>query len=208
VTKSIPKESIVVATDHRGVREHAAIVEFLRKRGIKVVSCPHGGEADSYADVARKACYQIDKGLADSAVLIDQFGSAVASVANMFFGIVAMTASSPHMAYEITRKCNPDVLCIPAEDKDGKTVSSKEAVAIVKTWLDTEFLQDVPPQDRAKYEGRDDENRRLHLGIIDGLVSGHRRSPPRQHEQLPSGTSARPSTDMLGHYDECFEDGG
>lgn len=205
MTKSIAKQAIVVATDHRGAGTHEAIVRFLERRGKTVISCPHRDANDSYADIAREACYRIERGDADSAILIDQFGSAVASVANMFFGVVAMTASSAHMAYEITRKCNPDVLCVPAEDKDGQETSPKDAVAIVKAWLDTEFLQDVPRGDRAKYEGRDDENRRIHLGIIDGLVSGRRRAPQRQRESSKPSGSLRPSTDMLEHYDDCFE---
>lgn len=205
MTKSVPRKAIVVATDHRGAKIHGAVVRFLRERGIAVISLAHSGANDSYADIAKEACSYIEKGEADSAILIDQFGSAVASVANLFFGIVAMTAASPYMAREITRKCNPDVLCIPAEDKDGRPVSAKEAVAIAKAFLDTEFLQDVPAAQRAKYEGRDDENRRIHLGVIDSLIGGRRRVRQHRPEQAPSVSGARPAADMLGHYDDCFD---
>lgn len=204
MAKTISKVAIVVAADHRGKKIHGAVVRFLRGRGRTVIALAHTDENDSYADIAREACAHIERGTADSAILIDQFGSAVASVANMFFGTVAMTASSPHMAREIMRKCNPNVLCVPAEGKDGSEVSPREAVAIVKEWLDTEFLEGVPDADRRKYEGRDDENRRIHLGIIDGLITGHRRFPQRPAEP-GSSSSDRPATDMLRHYDECFD---
>ncbi|RJQ52095.1 MAG: hypothetical protein C4521_11185 [Actinobacteria bacterium] len=206
MTKSIAKDVVVVATDHRGKKIHGAVVRFLRGRGKQVISLPHMDENDSYADIARDACTYLERGNADSAVLIDQFGSAVASVANMFFGTVAMTAWSPHAAYEITRKCNPNVLCIPAEDGAGGKISPEQAVAIVEKWVDTEFLEGVPEAEHDKYEGRDDENRRIHLGIIDGLLSGRRRLPSRQIEPGDSTSSAKPTTDMLAHYDEYFEE--
>lgn len=203
MAKTVLKKAIVVASDHRGTKVHHAVVDFLRERGREVISLADTHENDSYADIVRAACAYIDRGLADSAVLIDQFGSAVASVANMFFGIVAMNASSPYMAHEITRKNNPDVLCIPSEGHEGGVVSGKRAVAIVKEWLDTEFLEDVPAAERAKYEGRDDENRRIHLGIIDGLI-GRRHVVEMQSRR--GGRPAGSATDILGHYDECFED--
>jgi len=109
------------------------------------------------------------------------------------------------MAREITRKNNPDVLCIPAEGHDGGDFSAERAVAIVSEWLDTEFLQDVPERDRPKYEGRDDENRRIHLGIIDGLI-GRRHFADSRADRSHGPSRAKAATDMLGHYDHCFED--
>ncbi len=203
MSKTVPKQAIVVAADHRGKKIHGAVIGYLRAQGRQVIPLVHTDEDDSYADIAREACAQVERGLADSAILIDQFGSAVASVANMFMGAVAMTASSPYMAREITRKCNPNVLCIPSEDKDGAELPPEEAVAIVSEWLQTEFLDGIPESERDKYEGRDEENRRIHLGIIDGLLMSHRRLSRRQTD---NSSSLRPALDMLEHYDSQFEE--
>ena len=184
--ETVSKEIIIAAADHSDIGgEHLkAIVKFLReqKRKVKKVFVEqHKSKDDSYVEIAETACSRIRRcitdinrqGCPDSAVLIDQFGTGMCSVANVFVGIIASVAWSPKIAYEVTRKNNPRVLCVPiytSENGELIELSPEYTVNIVNAWLNTEFLDGIRKKDQQKYIDREEANRRIHISSINNYL--------------------------------------
>jgi len=182
---TIPKKVIAVGADHtdRGHKIRSALASFLESSGRRVVLLDNNSPDDSYVRIAEEICRTIIMGrliasqdrsdIPDSAILIDQFGSAMSSVANVFKGITAAVTWGPDVAYEVTRKNNPAVLCIPTQTQGIgvlEEISPDYAIKIVEQWLNTEFLQDIPEKLRPRYILRQKENDRIHVSAIAQVV--------------------------------------
>jgi len=194
------KKRIVVAADHRGRSLQAPVIDFLEGRGIEVVSLIDTDEKDSYARIVQRLCRAIETREADSGIMLEQFGCASSDIASSFFAICSTPLLSEHMAYEITRKLNPRIICVAAEDAEGMRRIPEEVIATVSMWLDTSFLQDIPPEDRPRYERREAESRRIHLGSIGSFMA---RNTQREAMLAPLSTVGR-EADLLIHYDRVF----
>jgi len=186
---TVKKEFIAIGTDHtdQGNKIRNAIIEYLESQSRKVKAFDHQSEEDSYVKIAEAVCKEVTygqfrEGFPDSAILIDQFGSAMSSVANLFYKIIASVAWDPKVAYEITRKNNPNVLCLSTQavnNGDLVKISPEFAVSIVDTWLKTDFLQNILEDQHEKYIKRQLQSERIHIMALGATLSVLRTGPGR-----------------------------
>lgn len=127
---------IVVAADHNGVAMKRRITEWLRGHDHET---DDRGTNDNdtvvdYPDLCLDACREVLDGRADRAILVGGAGGGEMIVCNRLSGIRAALGYSVRTT-QISRTNNDsNVLILGAKVLDDDT-----AVAVVETWLATEF---------------------------------------------------------------------
>ena len=126
---------IALGSDHHGVELKSSLVEALTAEGHEAIDLgPNDSEAVDYPDFAAKVSAMVSDGSADNGVLICGSGVGMAITANKFPGVRAVNAHDQKEAEMSRLHNNANVIALGASRMDAP-----EAVAIVTTFLSTEF---------------------------------------------------------------------
>lgn len=127
--------NIAIAADHGGVDLKHAIVTHLQSTGHSVKDFGTNSEDSvDYADYANQVARGVSGGLFDRGILICKSGVGMCMAANRFHGVRGANVRTVEET-ETTREHNDaNVLCLGAGH-----VESKEALAMVGAFIETEF---------------------------------------------------------------------
>jgi ribose 5-phosphate isomerase B len=128
-------ERIPIASDHAGYELKERLGQVLAEMGYEVEDVgTHGPASTDYPDYAHPLAQAVSEGRVDRGVLLCGTGLGMSYAANRWAGVRAGVAWAPEIA-ELARKHNDaNVLVLPA-----RFVSEEDAIAILKTFLATEF---------------------------------------------------------------------
>ena len=125
--------SVVIASDHTGVKLRQTLVTFLRGRGLAVQDLGvDGPDPVDYPDVAASVGDLVARKEVDAGIVIDGAGIGSAIAANKIRGVRAVMATTETIARYSREHNGANVLTLGAT-----LVSLEEARAIVTTWLTT-----------------------------------------------------------------------
>jgi ribose 5-phosphate isomerase B len=154
---------VALASDHAGFSLKEEIKAQLTGDGHEVTDFGTGDEAPcDLVDFAYPAALAVGRGEVDRAIMVDGVGYGSAMIANRVRGVDAVVCQDPFCAGLARSHTDSNVLCI-----GGKLIGSALAVAVVETWLTTDFLGDDPKYARRVEKGR--EIARRHLRPLDEL---------------------------------------
>jgi len=154
---------IAFASDHAGFSLKEEIKDVLTDQGHEAVDFGTGDEeACDLADFAYPAALAVGRGEVERAVMVDGVGYGSAMIANRVLGVDAVVCQDPFCAGLARSHSDSNVLCI-----GGKIIGSALALAVVETWMTTDFLSDEPKY--ARRVGKAQEIARRHLRPLDGL---------------------------------------
>ena len=127
---------IAVGADHAGflLKEH--IKSWLRDRGFQVVDCgTHSTDSVDYPDYAAAVAAVVSEGVGASGVLVCGTGIGMAIAANKLPGVRAAVCGDVEAARLSREHNDANVLALGA-----RVTGPETAVAVVQTWLETDFL--------------------------------------------------------------------
>jgi ribose 5-phosphate isomerase B len=132
---STKKEVIPIASDHAGFELKQKLAGTLREMGYEVQDLGTTSEQSTdYPDFAHPLAREVSAGDVKRGVLLCGTGLGMSYVANRYPHVRAAVAWTPEVAALARQHNDANVLVLPA-----RFVSSDEAKAILKTWLDTPF---------------------------------------------------------------------
>lgn len=126
---------ISIASDHRGYRIKARLIQALSTAGFEV--CDEGTHSDQsvdYPDYARCVATKVSRGEADRGILICGTGIGMAITANKFVGVRAAPCYDEVMVEMSRRHNDVNILCLP-----GDMIGDRSIDELVIMWLQTEF---------------------------------------------------------------------
>lgn len=127
-----------VASDHAGFALKAEIIALLGERGHEVVDFgAFSTDAVDLPDTVYPAALAVGRAEVDRGIFIDGVGYGSALIANRVLGVTAVVCQDPFCAELARSHTDSNVLCL-----GGKIIGSALALAIVRTWLDTDFLDE------------------------------------------------------------------
>ena len=142
---------IAIASDHTGVALRAALVRYLRGRGLAVQDLGVDGHASvDYPDTASAVAKAVAHGEADAGIVIDGAGIGSAIAANKIRGIRAAMCTDETLARYSREHNGANVLALGSMLLDG----AEAAIRIVDVWIGT-------PMKEARYIRRLLKIRRL-----------------------------------------------
>ena len=126
---------IAIACDHGGFALKEEIKKYLISEGIEVIDLgTNSAESVDYPIYGKLCGEAVASGKADRGIACCSTGIGISMVANKVKGIRCSLCTDTHMA-EMTRKHNDaNILAL-----GGMTTGTDTALAITKTWLETEF---------------------------------------------------------------------
>ena len=128
-------ERIPIASDHAGFELKERLRSALSEMGFDVQDIgTHSTASTGYADYAHPLAEEVSNGEASRGVLLCGTGLGMSYTANRYPGVRAAVAWSPEIASLARKHNDANVLVLPA-----RFVSDEDALAILKTWLSTEF---------------------------------------------------------------------
>jgi ribose 5-phosphate isomerase B len=131
---------IAMANDHAGYELKEEIKAYLQQAGHEVLDFgTHDQESCDLPDYIYPASMAVAEGKADRGIFVDGVGYGSAMIANKIYGIYAAVCQDPFCAGLARSHSNTNVLCI-----GGKIIGSAIALEIVKIWMNTEYLVDMP----------------------------------------------------------------
>ena len=126
---------IFLGADHRGYELKEKIKKYLVSKNFEVKDCgTDSKEIAHYPIIATEVCKKMDKEK-DKAILICGSGIGMSMVANKFKGVRAGICTSVMAAKDGKEHSNLNVLVLP-----GDFISFDDAIEVVDTWLESEFL--------------------------------------------------------------------
>lgn len=126
---------IFLGADHRGYELKEKIKNYLISKNFEVKDCgTDSKEIAHYPVIATEVCKKMDKEK-DKAILICGSGIGMSMVANKFKGVRAGICTSVMAAKDGKEHSNLNVLVLP-----GDFISLDDAIEVVDTWLESEFL--------------------------------------------------------------------
>lgn len=126
---------IFLGADHRGYELKEKIKKYLISKNFEVKDCgTDSKEIAHYPIIATEVCKKMDKEK-DKAILICGSGIGMSMVANKFKGVRAGICTSVMAAKDGKEHSNLNVLVLP-----GDFISLDDAIEVVDTWLESEFL--------------------------------------------------------------------
>lgn len=131
-----PSQTVIaLGNDHNGYAYKAFLLDYLYKRGFKLVDVgSYDTKPADFPEIARRACQKIQSKEAHYAILTDATGNASAMVCNKFRGIRAATGYNEFTAKSSREHNNANVLCLGA-----KALGENSLTSIVDAWLTTNF---------------------------------------------------------------------
>jgi len=131
---------IAMANDHAGYALKEEIKAYLQQAGHEVLDFgTHDQESCDLPDYIYPATMAVAEGKVDRGIFVDGVGYGSAMIANKIYGVYAAVCQDPFCAGLARSHSNTNVLCI-----GGKIIGSAIALEIVKTWMNTEYLVDMP----------------------------------------------------------------
>ena len=128
-------ERIPIASDHAGFEMKERLQSALTEMGFDVQDIgTHSAASTDYADYAHPLAEEVSDGLVQRGVLLCGTGLGMSYVANRYPGVRAAVAWTPEIASLARKHNDANVLVLPA-----RFVSEEDALAILNTWLETEF---------------------------------------------------------------------
>lgn len=130
-----PGERIPIASDHAGFELKERLRVTLAEMGFDVDDIgTHGTASTDYPDYAHPLAEEVSSGEALRGVLLCGTGLGMSYVANRYPGVRAAVAWTPEIALLARKHNDANVLVLPA-----RFVSDEDAIAILRTWLETAF---------------------------------------------------------------------
>lgn len=126
---------IAIASDHAGFRRKQAIIKYFEENGIqyKDFGC-YSEESMDYPDVAHAIGEAIDKGEYEKGVTFCGSGQGISIAANKHPNIRSAICWNTEIAELAMKHNNANICALP-----GRFLTDEEAIAIVETYLNTEF---------------------------------------------------------------------
>ncbi len=154
---------IALASDHAGFALKQEVDAWLAGQGHQTVDFGTDSEAAcDLVDFAYPAALAVGRGEVDRAVMVDGVGYGSAMIANRIRGVDAVVCQDPFCAGLARTHSDSNVLCI-----GGKIIGSALAMAVVETWMRTDFAAGEPKYARRVAKGREIAER--HLVPLDRL---------------------------------------
>lgn len=126
---------IIMASDHAGVALKSEIKTLVTAMGHEVEDMgPFDETAVDLSDFVYPAALKVSQENVRG-IFIDGVGYGSALIANRIYGIDAVVCQDPFCAKLAREHTDSNVLCL-----GGKIIGSALALAIVETWLTTDFL--------------------------------------------------------------------
>ncbi len=126
---------IAIGNDHAGTTYKFSIIKYLESKGIEVIN--HGTDVESsvdYPDFVHPVAAAVADKKVDLGILICGSANGVAMTANKYKEVRAGLCWISEIAALTRQHNNANILCIPA-----RYTAEAQAIAIVKTFLETEF---------------------------------------------------------------------
>ena len=128
-------ERIPIASDHAGFELKERLRTALTDMGFAVEDIgTHSTASTDYPDYGHPLAQEVSTGAASRGVLLCGTGLGMSYVANRYPGVRAAVAWTPEIATLARKHNDANVLVLPA-----RFVSDEDAIAILRTWLDTPF---------------------------------------------------------------------
>ena len=128
-------EHIPIASDHAGFPLKQRLVEALRELGYAPDDLgPSSTASTDYPDYAHPVAARVERGEARRGVLLCGTGLGMSYAANRHPGVRAAVAWTPEIAGLARQHNDANILVLPA-----RFISEEDALAILRTWLDTPF---------------------------------------------------------------------
>lgn len=128
-------ERIPIASDHAGFELKERLRGALAEMGYAVADIgTHSTASTDYPDYAHPLAQEVSSGEAARGVLLCGTGLGMSYVANRYPGVRAAVAWTPEIATLARKHNDANVLVLPA-----RFISDEDAIAILRTWLDTGF---------------------------------------------------------------------
>jgi ribose 5-phosphate isomerase B len=128
-------ETIPIAADHAGFALKERLVAELRRLGYQPQDYgTNSAESTDYPGYAHLVAAQVERGEARRGILACGTGLGMSYAANRHRGVRAAVAWNDEVARLAREHNDANVLVLPA-----RFVSDEDAVAILRTWLETGF---------------------------------------------------------------------
>jgi ribose 5-phosphate isomerase B len=128
-------ERILIASDHAGFELKEKLESALKELGFDVDDLgTDSADSTDYADYAHPLARQVSDGAAKRGVLMCGTGLGMSYTANRYPNVRAAVAWSAEIARLAREHNDANVLVLPARFLD-----ERQAIDILKTWLDTPF---------------------------------------------------------------------
>lgn len=149
-----PGERIPIASDHAGFELKERLRTMLADLGYQVEDIgTHSTASTDYPDYAHPLAQQVSDGVADRGVLLCGTGLGMSYVANRYPNVRAAVVWNPEIAALARKHNDANVLVLPA-----RFVSDEDAIAILRTWLETDFEGGRHETRVAKIEQTNEQN--------------------------------------------------
>ena len=126
---------IAMACDHGGLNLKVAVKEYLEKQGYEVLNLgTDTTDSVDYPEYGRACAEAVASGKADKGIVCCGTGIGISIAANKVKGIRCALCTDTNMA-EMTKKHNNANMIAMG----GRIIDEDMAIAITKTWLETEF---------------------------------------------------------------------
>jgi len=136
--KSLYEKVIAVASDHAGYNKKTTVIKYLKEKGIAIkdLGC-YSDKSCDYPDFAHKIARAIEKREFEYGITFCGSGQGINITANKHQNIRSALCWDSEIS-ELARKHNNSNICaIPS-----RFVSDEQAIAIVESFLITEFEGD------------------------------------------------------------------
>ncbi|MBR5250058.1 MAG: ribose 5-phosphate isomerase B [Bacteroidales bacterium] len=126
---------IGIAADHAGYELKGILIEYLREKGLEVKDFgTHSTDSMDYPDVAHPLAESIENGTCEWGIAICGTGNGISMTVNKHAGIRAALCWNSEIAALARQHNNANILSLPA-----RFVSTEEALAMLKTFMETPF---------------------------------------------------------------------
>ena len=130
-----PTKTVAIGADHAGYEYKTVIIDLLQNKGFKVKDFgTYSTDSVDYPDFAHPVASAVEKGEAETGILICGSGNGVAITANKHQGVRAAICWQTEIASLARKHNNANILCIPA-----RFVSTPEAEEMVNVFMNTAF---------------------------------------------------------------------
>lgn len=129
------KIKIAVASDHAGFERKQAVLKYLSEIGIEFKDFgAYSAESSDYPDYAHPLADAVSKGEFEKGITLCGSGNGINMTANKHQGIRSAICWLPEIAMLARLHNDANICALPA-----RYISDKEAVEIVKIFLETDF---------------------------------------------------------------------
>lgn len=126
---------IIIGSDHGGLTLKSALVNYLKRRGLKVTDLGTDSDASvDYPDFGQKVAEAVIAEEAELGILICGTGIGMSIVANKVPGIRAALVTDVFMAHMAKEHNNANILVL-----GGRVLDEQKACDLVGAWLDAKF---------------------------------------------------------------------